>query len=39
MYAFSPLGELFAYEGGRIKNHIQVGKEVAHFLVPLWHAL
>jgi len=40
MYAFSPpRGELLLFQGGRIKNHLQVGEEVTHFLVPLWHAL
>jgi len=36
---YSPWGKLLTYEGGRIKNHLQVGEEVAHFLAPLWHAL
>jgi len=38
-YVLVPLGELFAYEGGCIKNHLQTREEETHFLVPLWHVL
>jgi len=32
---YSPLGELLAYEGGCVENHLQAGEEKTHFLVPL----
>jgi len=32
-------GELFIYEGGCVKNHLQAGEEEAHFSIPPWHVL